>query len=113
MPGLSKLIVLLVVALLLGAVAVLLLMPARIIGVTEGPLARSLADERPQLGGALECDRRGEGRFVCARLTEAGRARPIRVVVDGECWTATMPSGSGRGEASGCVKLDDYLTNPF
>lgn len=106
----------LTVLMLVGSIIVLVLAPAKIIGVSEETLSASLENEPGSGLGRQVCRKRdqvdGEV-FTCAAEASGGNSRGFRVKVEDDgCWTARN-RGAGAGRTAkrieGCVSIGDYL----
>lgn len=97
----------------LAAIALIAVRPAVIIGISDEPLAESLADET---GGEPtgRCVKSGDDFRCTAPISQrgsSGATAAFDVSEDGfGCWVAKPRGGSGRPE-KGCLTIFDYVLN--
>lgn len=103
----------LAVLVLVGSIVILVLAPARIVGVSEATLAASLEGAAGSGLGRQVCVERGEQAFLCRAEAGGGNLAGFRVIVgDDGCWVArNRDPGQGRTrkEIEDCVAISDYL----
>lgn len=96
----------------LAGIALIAVRPSVVIGLSDEPLAKSLADETDRSDG--RCREQGDGDFRCVTFEESsagGGRRGYDVGEDGfGCWAAKPRGGSGKPE-KGCLTILDYVIN--
>lgn len=111
----GRLVAVLVALASLAAIAVLIVRPARVIGVGSGALETSLEQELPEAGsnaGKARCtEERREHEWRCDEL---GHSVSFEVRVDDwGCWKAEhvggLPADPWPRRASSCIWLADYV----
>ena len=110
------LIILLLILALVGAVVVIAIRPAIILGADTDSLAKAMEGNVGVLG-TLACDERDDGSYGCKVQRESGqRGTSFSVEVTRGCWEATRRrlgsragAGAGGRSSSGCISLLDYL----